>query len=257
LKKPTEPLPWSDAVRGADSSERTRFLESHIDLVRYFALRVAARLPAAVELDDLVHDGIVGLLDATDKFDPDRGVRFRTYAEARVRGAILDGLRLRDWRSRSVRRGQRELEETIGRLATLHGRAASEEEICEAMGLDPPQYRRLLREVSSGSLLSLDDLPPKAHPVDRSEGLHPHASIEKRELLEAVAEEVLRLPERERRVMELYYTEALTMKEIGAVLGVTESRVCQLHAQAAARIRSAVGARLRPAVPVSAAGGKR
>lgn len=248
------PPAWSEAVRLPDSKERERFVEAHLEIVRYLALRIASRLPASVEVDDLVHDGIVGLLDAVAKFDPKRNVRFRTYAESRVRGAILDGLRHRDWRPRSIRRGQRELDETMIRLSTRHGRAASDEEIASEMGLDMETYRALLKDLSSGPLLSLDDLAPGSDPALSVEAAHPHGRIEKQQLVAAIAEELKRLPERERRVMELYYHDGLNMKEVGAVLGVTESRVCQVHAQAAARLRGALELRLH-ARPVGASGG--
>lgn len=248
MKRPTEPMAWSESVRRGTGAERMRFVESHLEVVRYLALRVAARLPSSIEIEDLVHDGVVGLMDALDKYDASRGVRFRTYAESRVRGAILDGLRLKDWRPRSVRRSQRELDETVGYLATSRGRPATEEEIAEAMNLDLDSYRELLRELSSGALLSLDDLPPGADSALSSDGAMPHRRLERRELIAALAEELIRLPERERRVVELYYHEGLNMKEIGAALGVTESRVCQLHGQAAARLRAALAGRLH-AVP--------
>lgn len=244
----TRPLDWSDAVRAADSPERERFLQSHVELVRYVALRMAARLPVSVEMDDLLHDGILGLLDAVQKFDPGRGVRFRTYAERRVRGAILDGLRQRDWQPRTVRRDQRDLEETIARLGSLHGRAASEEELAGAMGLELNQLRQLLRDRNSKAIVPLDQLPhgPDQPVTDARE--RPDAALEQKELADCLVDEILRLPDRERKVLELYYHEELNMKEVGAVLGVTESRVCQLHAQAAARLRSALNKRRTPAL---------
>jgi RNA polymerase sigma factor for flagellar operon FliA len=260
LKPPGETRERSAPARAGEPAERDRLLALHLDLVRYVALRIASRLPLSVELDDLVHDGILGLLDAVAKFDARRGVRFRTYAERRVRGAILDGLRQRDWQPRAVRRGQRELEQTIVRLGSLHGRAASEEEIAEAMGLELSQLRRLLRDANSGSLLSLEQLPPDDDPSRALAPDPPHALLERRELLECLSEELARLPERERRVLELYYHEELNMKEVGAVLGVTESRVGQLHAQAAARLRAALRARLAappPADPIGAGTGGR
>jgi RNA polymerase sigma factor for flagellar operon FliA len=245
-----ETVPWSEEVRAVDSAAREKFLESHIDLVRYLALRISTRLPSSVEVDDLVHDGILGLLDAAEKYDPVRGVRFRTYAEARIRGAILDGLRQKDWRPRSVRLAQRELDAAVGELASVHHRAASDEEIAGAMGLDLEGYRSVLKDASAGPLLSLDDLPPGAFPVVRDEQ-RPDKPLERGDLIRALAEELERLPERERRVMELYYHEGLNMKEVGAVLGITESRVCQLHAQAAARLRVALSARLHAAPAAS------
>lgn len=252
MNTPAAPMPWSEAARDGDSPERRLFLESHVDLVRYAALRIASRLPASVELEDLVNDGVVGLLDAAAKYDPSRGVRFRTYAEARVRGAILDALRQRDWRPRSVRRGRREMDEAVGRLAGASGRPAGEEEIASAMGLDLETYRSLLQDVSAGPILSLEDLPDGFDSPAASESELPSRELERRDLLRALAEEIVRLPERERRVMELYYHDELNMKEVGAVLGITESRVCQLHAQAASRLRVALEARLSAAPPARA-----
>jgi RNA polymerase sigma factor for flagellar operon FliA len=239
-------MPWTEQVRG-DAQHRAEFLESHVDLVRYLALRMSSRLPASVELDDLVHDGILGLLDAVEKYDPGRGVRFRTYAEARVRGAILDGLRQKDWRPRSVRLLKRNLDSVVGELAASRQRAATEEEIADALGLDVDAYRAVLRNASVGPLLSLDDLPPGLMPAaDR--GDRPDQRLDRDDLIRALAEEITALPARERRVIELYYKEELNMKEVGAVLGITESRVCQLHSQAASRLRVALRARLH-AIP--------
>ncbi|MCP3980613.1 MAG: FliA/WhiG family RNA polymerase sigma factor [bacterium] len=239
----TQPLAWDEAVRVPDSAERQRFLESHIDLVRYLATRTAARLPSSVELHDLIHDGIVGLIEAMDKFSVERGVLFRTYAETRIRGAMLDGLRRKDWRPRSVRHMQRNLDAALTQLASGRTRAATEEEIAETMGLEVENYRSLLSDLRSGPLLSLEGLQGSHDPAVGEED-EPHARLEKNDLIRALGEEIAGLPERERRVLELYYHEGLNMKEVGAVLGVTESRVCQLHSQAAGRLRVALEARL-------------
>lgn len=248
-------LAWTETVRSGDSPERQRFLESHLDLVRYTALRIASRLPACVEVDDLVHDGIVGLLDAAEKFDPEHNVRFRTYAESRVRGAILDGLRRKDWRPRSVRRNQRDLDSAMSKVSTSHGAAATEEQIAAALGIDLEKYHALLADTCSGPLLSLDELPPGTEAQVAVEPSSPDEQLERAELIEALAGELAELPERERQILELYYHEGLHMKEIGTVLGVTESRICQLHAQATSRLRTALSARLH-AVPVGCAGGR-
>lgn len=244
MKPPSGTPAWTPPVRRGDSIERERFVEAHLDVVRYLALRIATRLPSSLEVDDLIHDGVVGLLDAVERYDPTRNVRFRTYAEARVRGAILDGLRRRDWRPRSVRRGQRELDETMVRVSSLHGRAATEDEIAAEMGIGLDVYRSLLKDLSCGPLLSLEDLAPGADPAVASESDRPDGRLERKELIDALADGIRRLPERERRVVELYYHEGLNMKEVGSVLGVTESRVCQMHAQAATRLRGALSARL-------------
>jgi RNA polymerase sigma factor for flagellar operon FliA len=250
-----KPMAWSEAVREASGPERAQFLESHLDLVRHVALRISARLPASVELDDLVHDGVVGLLDAAERFDPFRSVRFRTYAESRIRGAILDGLRAKDWRPRSVRHLKRSLDAAIGELAATHGRAASEEEIARAMGVGLEEYRALLADLSAGALLSIDDLPPATDPVSTDGTERPDRVLEHADLVESLGEEIARLPERERNVLALYYHEGLNMKEVGAVLGITESRVCQLHSQAASRLRAALATRLH-AAPVGVRGGR-
>ena len=255
-----EPLPWTEAVRDPASADRARFLESHIDLVKYLASRMASRLPASVEIEDLVNDGVLGLLDAVEKYDGQRGVRFRTYAESRIRGAILDGLRKKDWRPRSVRHLRRRLDETMNRLASTLRRAPTEDEIAAAMELDLPAYRSLLKDSATGPLLSLEDLPPGSDPAETDDSCQPHNQLERRDLLVALAEEVVRIPERERRVLELYYHEGLNMKEVGAVLGITESRVCQLHSQAASRLRTALRKRTRIAlltVDASRAGRRR
>jgi RNA polymerase sigma factor for flagellar operon FliA len=252
MKTLARPLAWSEQVRRRDGPERRRFVGAHLDLVRYLALRIASRLPSSVEVEDLIHDGIVGLLDAVEKFDPARNVRFRTYAEARVRGAILDGLRRKDWAPRSVRRGQRELDAAIDEVASKQGRAATEDEIASALNLDVETYRSMLQIVSGGSLVPLEELPERAEP-SVGEAHLPHHHLERRELIDALSEEIVRLPDRERRVVEFYYHEGLNMKEIGAALGVTESRVCQIHSQAAARLRVALGARLHAAPALAGA----
>jgi RNA polymerase sigma factor for flagellar operon FliA len=256
LKNAIEPLPWSEEVRDRDTTERDRFLESHLELVRYLALRFAARLPASVEIDELVHDGIVGLIDATERFDPRRGVRFRTYAETRIRGAILDGLRQKDWRPRSVRQLQRPIDTTLAELHSVHHRTATEEEIAAALGIGIDEYHTHLIDLASGPLLSIDELPPTLEPPVSESTQRPDAPFEHEELIRSLALEITRLPERERTVLELYYAEQLNMKEVGAVLGVTESRVCQLHSQAAARLRVALTARLHVAPRSLAAAGR-
>jgi RNA polymerase sigma factor for flagellar operon FliA len=235
--------PWSDDVRRADVTRR-EFLEAHVDLVRQEARRLAARLPAHVEIEDLIHDGVVGLLDAVEKYDITRGTSFRTYAVTRVRGAILDGLRRHDWRPRALRRGRREIDEAVAHASVREGRPATEDEVAGVLGIDVETYRARLAAINAGPLLSLGDLLPECDPPEESLSRLPGAELERTELFEGLVAALRALPERERRVIELYYYEEMNMREVGAVLGVTESRVCQLHAQAAARLRNALKARL-------------
>lgn len=246
---------WSSAVRDRDSTERDAFLEAHLDLVKYLATRIASRLPLSVDVDDLIHDGVLGLMDATDRFDPARAVRFRTYAETRIRGAIMDGLRRKDWKPRSLRQRKRRLDDVVSRLAASRSRAATEDEIAVEMGMSVEDYRGMLSELHVGVQLSLDELVGDGEPTltssDDTDG-----PVEKAELLRLLAEEVQRLPGRERQVLELYYFNNLNMKEVGAVLGVTESRVCQLHAQAASRMRTGLESHLHASMPAGSGAGR-
>lgn len=253
MKRTVPEVEWSEQVRVKGSRTREEFLNAHVDVVRYVAQRILSRLPSSVELEDLVQEGFLGLLDSVQKYDPNRGVLFRTYLENRVRGAILDALRKRDWRPRTIRRSQRELEETLVRLGAIRGRGVDQEELAEEMGIEISRLHRLLQDANAGPLLSLDEIREQARPVVTVEAEGQQAALERRQLLEALAEELTSLPQRERRVLELYYHDGLNMKEVGAVLGVTESRVCQLHAQAAARLRIALRERMRaPAMAVTA-----
>lgn len=251
MKTVETPLPWTEAVRDRDSDARARFIESHLDLVKYLALRISARLPAGIDIDDLLHDGILGLLDAVDKFSPSKRVLFRTYAESRIRGSILDGLRQKDWLPRSVRSLRRKLQTALAELSQGTQRSPSEEELAAALNLEPAAFQSAMCDLNIGPLLSLDELTD-ASGLTPATADSPAAPLERSDLLQALSEEITRLPERERRVLELYYHEELNMKEVGAVLGVTESRVCQLHAQAASRLRTSLGDRLH-AQPVVAA----
>lgn len=226
---------------GGNQEELVR---TYLPLVRRVVQRLALRKPPHIELDDLVSWGIVGLLDAVKKYDPRKEASFSTYAQFRIRGAILDHLRQLDWVPRSVRQKASQVERAIQRLESANGRPASEEEVASELGLGIEQYRDLLSAVGEMCLFSLEDLGI-GHRLQRlhvesyleDEGADPLASLLSRERVEIVAEAVARLPERERLVVSLYYHEELTMKEVGAVLGLTESRVSQLHSQAMLRLR--------------------
>jgi len=214
-------------------------LEEHLPQVRRQALSLQVRLPASVELDDLIQAGMIGLLDALNRYDASHGASFATFASQRIRGAMLDELRSRDWVPRSVRRNTRALDEAIRSLEQRHGRPPEEREIAAALDIGLEEYRHLLMDANGSQLVALDELPE-----DEGETLcgEPHATP-LAELLEGrrrgdLVKAIDRLPEREKLLLALYYQEDLNLKEIGAVLGVSESRVCQLHSQAVARLRA-------------------
>jgi RNA polymerase sigma factor FliA len=224
--------------------ERESFILEHLSLIKHVAHRVATRLPASVEIGDLVNAGVIGLLDAVDKFEPQRGVKFRTYAELRVRGAIIDSLRDLDWAPRSLRRRGRDLERVYGELEQQLGRPATDEEAARALGHTITEFHALLDQLNGLTVGSFDD----SHEKDDIEAIinycpddgtnDPHAQFESAELNTVLAKAIDALPEKERLVLSLYYYEELTMKEIGSIIGVNESRVSQLHAKATLRLRS-------------------
>ena len=237
------PLPWDESIRDPRSPQRDAFIESHLGFVRAVAARITSRLPASVDHDDMYQEGVIGLLEAIDRYDPARGVPFPTYAEQRIQGAILDGLRRRDWRPRSVRSKQRQIDAAVCNLQARHRRHANEEEIADAVGMSLDQYRNTLISLRVGPLLSFDDLPPQDLEAALVAEERPDAIAERSDLLVALSDEIDQLPPRELQVLRLYYYSRLNMKEVGAVMGVTESRVCQLHSQAASRLRSAMNHR--------------
>ncbi|MBE3582943.1 MAG: RNA polymerase sigma factor WhiG [Limnochordaceae bacterium] len=237
---------WRQYKKTGDPRTRERLVLAATPLVKYCAGRIAIGLPPNVEMDDLISYGIFGLLDAVEKFDPKKGVKFETYAIARIRGAILDGLRAADWVPRSVRQKAREVERVVARLESRLGRPAADEEVARELGVDVQRYHQILQDVQGAALLSLEE-----GWVDESGELEyslaqlvvdpsnqdPGQALEFEEGRRRLAEAIERLPERERLVITLYYYEGLTLKEIGAVLGVSESRVSQMHTKAILRLR--------------------
>lgn len=219
-----------------------------IPLVRRVALHVASRLPSRVELSDLTQAGFVGLLDAARKFDAAKGVRFWTYAELRIRGSILDSLRGLDWLPRSVRRRRRELDAATARLEASLGRTPSEEELAKELALTPGRLRKVVHEVrlAEASAELVEGLDGIDVFVRDPRAKDPHDLLERRELVELLARGVEGLAERERLVITLYYHEELTMREIGEVLGVNESRVSQIHSDAVRNLRARLARHVRP-----------
>lgn len=225
--------------------DRDALIEAHLPLVKFVADRIAARLPHTVDKDDLIGAGLLGLLDATTKYDPSRGVQFKTYAELRVRGAMLDSLRDLDWASRSARQQARKVEEAYAQLEKEHGRPANEDEVAKLLGLALPEFQELLGKLRWLTITRLDEEDDDgnrslAYKIPDDPALTPSALFERAEEREILSSAIDRLPERERQVIALYYVEELTMKEVGAVLGVTESRVCQIHTQAVLRLRASL-----------------
>ena len=228
------------------AAERDRLLLEHLPTIRFVARRIHERLPQHVELEDLVSAGMVGLIDAVTKFDHSKQVQFKSYAQFRIRGAILDSLRTLDWSPRELRRKGRAIEETIRALTAQFGRAPSEPEIAMGMELSLQEYQQLLGELKGLEIGSLNLERNEDGGDDELSYLPGHESDEplfrclKGELRQRLIDAIETLPEKERLVLTLYYYEELTMKEIGLTLGVVESRVSQIHSAAVVRLRVAM-----------------
>ena len=229
-------------------ADRSRWVEDYAPLVKRVALHMMARLPASVEVNDVIQAGMVGLIDAVSRYEETQGAQFETYAVQRIRGAILDELRRNDWLPRSVRRNVRRIEDAIRKVEQRVGRPAQEGEIAAQLDLPLLDYQRLLQDARGHQILYAEDFrDSEGHAMfeqttsDGREGLL--EAMVSDELRARVAQAVAALPEREKLVMSLYYEKELNLREIGEVLGVTESRVCQLHTQAVARLRSMLAER--------------
>lgn len=232
---------------GLSPKQREELILEHTPLIRFVAGRIAMRLPAHVSLDDLMSAGVLGLIDAVDKFDTKKKVKFKTYAEFRIRGAILDELRAMDWVPRSIRKKSTQLEKVYNRLQTTLGRAASDEEMAAELGVSLEEFFRLLDEVKGVNLLSIDDQDSPLQNLDTDQVMEalgkkdtddPLAMLGLVELRSQVAQAISGLPEKEKLVVSLYYYDELTMREIGEVLGYTESRISQMHTKAVLRLRA-------------------
>jgi RNA polymerase sigma factor for flagellar operon FliA len=220
----------------------------HTPLIRYIVNRIAVRLPSHIDLDDLHNTGVIGLMDAIEKYDPEKNCKFKTYAEFRIKGAILDQLRSLDWVPRSVRQKSRRLEKAYGDVEQRLGRSASEDEVADSLGIQIDKFHDLLNQVRGISLVNLEEIRGVNSEGDRSgtfadivEDVHsenPFASLKLTETRHVIADTIATLPEKERLVISLYYYEDLNMKEIGNILGITESRVCQIHTKSVLRLRS-------------------
>jgi RNA polymerase sigma factor FliA len=226
----------------AGQPDRNELVQRFLPLVKRVAYHLLARLPANVQFDDLVQNGMIGLLDAIDRFEDGFGAQFETYATQRVRGAMLDGLRANDWLPRNMRRELRRVEQAVNQLEHAHGRAPSEQELADALQMQLGDYQKLLQEARGHQLLYYEDfsgddgedfLARHLTDVDAD----PASILEDKSVKSALVTAIANLPEREKLMMALYYEQDLNLREIGEVMGVTESRVCQLHSQAISRLR--------------------
>ncbi|MFN3305012.1 MAG: RNA polymerase sigma factor FliA [Roseateles sp.] len=223
--------------------DNSSLIKQYSPLVRRLAHQMIAKLPANVEVDDLIQVGLIGLTDALSRFDAGQGVQFETFATQRIRGAMLDELRGGDWMSRGTRRQQREIEVAVHKVEQRLGRAPSETEIAAEMGLTLADYQDLLSKVRGTQLVYLEDMSGDdgdENFLDRhvaDESANPMAQLQDHRMREALVAAIKNLPEREQFVMSMYYEHDMNLKEIAAVLKVTESRVCQLHSQSIARLR--------------------
>ena len=238
---------WIDYVDSRDGALRDRLILHYAPLVKYVAGRVGSGLPAHVEQADLVSYGTFGLIDAISRYEPSREIKFESYAMARIRGAIIDELRNTDWIPRSVRMKARQFERTVADLEAKLHRTPSDEEVAEAMEMDVDEIRKFLGQLSLVNVVALDEMlgdddgggsPRLGDTLQDSSALDPQATAEHGEARQLLARADEQLPEREKVVVSLYYFEGLTLADIGRVLGVTESRICQLHTKAVLHLRT-------------------
>ena len=240
---------WLEYRRTNDKVLRDRLIVMYSPLVKYVAGRLGSGLPAHVDENDLVSYGLLGLIGAIERFDPNRDIKFETYAIARIKGSIIDELRAMDWVPRSVRSRARDIERAIGELERKLHRAPTDEEIANKVGLTQEELGDSLTEISRSSIAALDELwtissggggdqVALIDTIEDTQGPEPQSELAATELKEALGEAIARLPEREKLVVTLYYYEELTLREIGEVLGVTESRVSQLHTKAILRLKA-------------------
>jgi RNA polymerase sigma factor for flagellar operon FliA len=239
---------WKQYKQHKDAPTKERIVLHYLHLVKYIASRLKVHFPPQVELDDLMSSGIIGLLDAIEKFDVDRGLKFETYAMARIRGAIIDELRNLDWAPRSVRKKEHELETAYDKLERELGRVATDEELARFLHIDQAELHGLFGQINTSIFLSLDDLVSmggndadttrrinllKSH--DRN---NPDLLLHLRQVQEILGKAIDSLPEKIKQMISLYYYEDLNLKEIGEVLGISESRVCQIHSQGMLLLRN-------------------
>lgn len=229
---------WQSWHDSGEPMAREWLVVHYASLVKFVAGRLAAGLPRSVDTGDLVSAGVFGLMNAIERFDPANGAKFETYAIPRIRGAILDSLRALDWVPRSVRSRSRSVQEAIATLEHELGRTPADDEIAASLGISTEELEQWLADIAAGSVGPLDHVAMDATPSESANELQPGHALEQQELRDAMRSEINRLPEREQAVLILYYDDGLTLAEIGEALGVTESRVSQIHTKAVLQLRS-------------------
>ena len=249
---------WQEFQKSRDKAVRDRLILTYAPLVKYVAGRLGSGLPAHVDEGDLVSYGLLGLIGAIERYDPGRDVKFETYAIARIKGAIIDELRAMDWVPRSVRARARHIERAMAELEAKLHRAPTDEEIASKLGIETDELEESLTEISRSSIAALDELWTVSgsdgdqvaliDTIEDHEAPDPQSNLSHVEMKEAIADAIARLPEREKLVVTLYYYEELTLREIGEVLGVTESRVSQLHTKAILRLKARLAGSARAAL---------
>lgn len=230
---------WHDSQ---EATARDWLVVHYASLVKFVAGRLAAGLPRSVDTGDLVSAGVFGLMNALDKYDPDNGAKFETYAVPRIRGAILDGLRALDWVPRSVRSRSRSVQDAIASLEHELGRTPTDEEISAELQITTEELEKWLADIAAGSVGPLDHVAMDNTPHEADAMLQPGRAMEEGELRTAMRTEISKLPEREQAILILYYEDGLTLSEIGEALGVTESRISQIHTKAVLQLRSRLSA---------------
>ncbi len=235
---------WKKYKEDKNPEAKKQLIANYVSLVKYVAERMAINLPPHIEVNDLINDGIIGLIDAIDKFDPERGVKFETYASTRVHGAILDSLRALDWVPRRVRKKAREIEAAFQSMENKLGRAPTEEEMASVLNISPEELQKELLSISGTALLSLDEIfygesgDLSLMEMIRELGEGPEEEAVRKDVEKVLKRTIEVLPPKEKLVISLYYYEELTLKEITQVLQLSEARISQLHTQAVIRLKN-------------------
>ena len=229
---------WQKYQNSKSSQIREQLVHQYLPLVKLVAGRIAIGMPQHVDKDDLISNGFFGLLESIDRFDPERGIKFETYAVVRIRGSILDAIRVQDWVPSTLRQKARQYEKAISELENKLGRSATDQEVAEALNLSVNDLHLLLNKLNASTIIPLEEFAKTE--TSSSQIVSPSESIEEQEVKETLAKAIDRLPEKEKTVVSFYYYEGLTLKEISVVMKLSEARISQLHTKAVFRLRGAL-----------------